>query len=242
MSKPEVIIFDFFGTLVDYSPSRTEQGYYRSHNLVESMGAELEYAQFLRDWSAESALFDALSEVDNREFSMEEVSNAFLSRILGREASMIEITSLAQTYVAEWNTGVVYSAVTKEVIESLAGRFRLAIVTNTHQPDLVPNHLATMGIADRFETVVTSVEVGWRKPHPVIYEEALRRLGITAGNAVFVGDNYIADYVGPTASGMSAYLLNSAADVDVPDRRRLNSLADLSKRLELAGADSRGMY
>lgn len=239
MSKPEAIIFDFFGTLVDYSPSRTEQGYYRSHKLAESMGAELEYAEFLREWSAESALFDARSEVDDSEFSMQEVSGAFLSRILNRRPSRIEISALADSYVAEWNTGVVYPAPTRGIIESLAQRFRLAVVTNTHQPDLVPNHLVAMGIADRFETVVTSVEIGWRKPHPVIYEEVLRRLGITAGSAVFVGDNYTADYLGPKAAGMTAFLIDSSSHVDVPDFQRLHSLSDLPERLGSTGEVNR---
>jgi putative hydrolase of the HAD superfamily len=63
-------------------------------------------------------------------------------------------------------------------VDTLAYRFRLAVVNNTHQADLLPAHLSAMGIAHRFDTFVTSVEVGWRKPRPAIYATALRRFHI----------------------------------------------------------------
>ena len=45
------ILFDFFGTLVDYSPSHTEQGYEQSYSLVQAAGADLDYDRFLTLWS-----------------------------------------------------------------------------------------------------------------------------------------------------------------------------------------------
>ena len=50
---------------------------------------------------------------------------------------------------------------------------RLAVVTNTHHPTLVPDHLDAMGLSPHIDAVITSVEVGWRKPHPAIYEAVL---------------------------------------------------------------------
>ncbi len=215
---------------MDYSPSRTEQGYYKSHELMTSMGVDLTYGEFLKEWSDESAMFDKQSEIDDSEYSMEVVSKSFLTRIVGRQPTGEEITKLAKSYVDEWNTGVIYPSHTKEIIERLANRYRLAVVTNTHQFDLVPNHLESMGISGFFETVVTSVEVGWRKPHPIIYSEILSRLGILPNEAIFVGDNYAADFVGPKANGMTAFLLNSSPLESVPEGNRLNSLTDLLER------------
>jgi putative hydrolase of the HAD superfamily len=230
------VLLDFFGTLVDYSASRTEQGYARSHALLLSLGADLSYDQFLQAWSAESSGYDERSALDDSEFSMEEVSAVFLARVLNREPDGAEIAALVDTYLAEWNTGVVYPATTSETVDALASRFRLAVVTNTHQADLVPKHLSAMGIADRFEAVVTSVEVGRRKPHPAIYAETLGRLGIPASNAIFVGDDYQADYAGPRAAGMAAFLIGASAREEVPGDNRLTSLAELPERLGLAAA------
>ena len=63
------------------------------------------------------------------------------------------------------------------LVDELATEYRLAVVTNTQDTILVPSHLEVMGLTARFEAVITSVEVGWRKPHPKIYSTALEALG-----------------------------------------------------------------
>jgi len=228
------ILLDFFGTVVGYSASRAEQGYQASHALATAMGARLSYQDFLQAWAAESARFDERSAVDDSEFSMEEVTAAFLAQILGRDPSPAEVTAFVDEYLAEWNTGVVYPPGIAELVAALAGRFRLAVVTNTHKADLVPGHLSAMGIAHHFDAVVTSVEVGWRKPHPAIYALALRRLGITADAAVFAGDSYAADYLGPSAAGLTAFLIDPAEQHPIPAERRLRSLHDLPAKVSPA--------
>ena len=82
-----------------------------------------------------------------------------------------------------------------------------------------------------FDAVVTSVEVGWRKPHTAIYAEALLRLGATAGNSVFAGDSYLADYLGPAAAGLTAFLIDPAEQHSIPSDRRLRSSHDLPVHL-----------
>jgi putative hydrolase of the HAD superfamily len=113
----------------------------------------------------------------------------------------------------------------------LARHYRLAVVTNTHQAGLVPAHLAAMGIDCHLAAVVTSVEVGWRKPHPASYAAALRQLGADPAAAAFAGDTYDADYAGPLAAGMTAFLIDPGARHDIPAGHRLGSLADLPARL-----------
>ena len=64
------------------------------------------------------------------------------------------------------------------------------------------------GIANYFEFVVTSVSEGWRKPHQEIYEKALKLAGIAPERVVFVGDDYINDYVTPSRLGMTPIYLD----------------------------------
>lgn len=79
-----VLLFDFFGTLVRYTNSRTEQGYHRSHALVGDYGAAAGYEEFLRGWVEVSSEFDRRSDADDSEFSMDEACAAFLQRLLDR--------------------------------------------------------------------------------------------------------------------------------------------------------------
>ena len=64
------------------------------------------------------------------------------------------------------------------------------------------------GVKSYFETIVTSVKEGWRKPHPVIYRTALERLGAAAGETVFIGDDYENDYIVPRELGMKPIYLD----------------------------------
>lgn len=221
------ILFDFFGTLVDYSASRTEQGYARTHALVRQLGGDLTYPEFLSAWTITSEEFDLLSDADDHEFSMADVGTAFLATVLGRRPSPAEVAAVVDAYVNEWNTGVTYPPGVAGLVRDLAVDYRLAVVTNTHQPDLVPNHLDAMGLLPHFDAVITSVEVGWRKPHPTIYATALRVLGVDAQAAVFVGDTYGPDFLGPERAGMAAFLIDPGQHATIPATRRLTSVLDL---------------
>ncbi|MGP4095195.1 HAD family hydrolase [Nonomuraea sp. KM90] len=225
------ILFDFFGTLVEYSPSRTEQGYRSTYALLRRLGASLPYEEFLDGWSRTSAEFDRLSDLDDHEFSMAEAGTAFLGRVLPHEPAPAEVEEFVTLYVAEWNTGVHYLPGLSGLVEELSAGHRLAVVSNTHLATLVPGHLAAMGLLESFDAVITSVEVGWRKPHPEIYATALDVLGIEASSAVFVGDTYGPDFAGPERCGMAAYLIDPHRRAAVPEERRLGSVFDLPDRL-----------
>jgi putative hydrolase of the HAD superfamily len=225
------ILFDFFGTLVDYSASRTEQGFEASHHLLRRLGAELTYEDFLATWSLTSAEFDRRSDHDDHEFSMVDVGTAFLAGVLGREPAGSEVEAFVGQYLSEWNTGVRYPPGIDALVGGLATEYRLAVVTNTHDTVLVPGHLAAMGLRSRFDAVITSVEVGWRKPHPKIYSTALDALGARASSTVFVGDTYRPDFLGPEQVGIKAFLIDPQRRTPVPDNQRLSSIFDLPARM-----------
>lgn len=229
-----VILFDFFGTLVDYSPAHTGQDHARSHGLLRDLGAATDYADYLAGWSGTWAEFERRSDRDDREFSVTEAATAFLAGVLGRPPAAAEVGSFVAAYLDEWNAGVTYPADVVACVRELARGYRLGVVTNTHQPDLVPGHLDAMGLSSSFEVVVTSVEVGWRKPHPAIYAAALDALGADAGAAVFVGDTYGPDFVGPERVGITAFLIDPHRRASVPEERRLTSVVDLPARLPVA--------
>jgi putative hydrolase of the HAD superfamily len=147
MAKTTHLLFDFFGTLVDYSASWTEQGYPRSHALVRSWGSDIQYERFFAEWSAATARFDAQSDLDDSEFSMSQVAQAFLLTVLTHTPDVGDVEAFVETYTREWDTAVVYPADTRQVLELLARQFTLAVVTNVHNAPLVPSHIEAMGIS-----------------------------------------------------------------------------------------------
>lgn len=230
------LLFDFFGTLVAYSASRTDQGYARSHALLCEAGARLGYREFLDVWSAIAIRFEEAAESSRREFSMAELVTAFLGQI-GLRADADLVDGFTRRYLAEWNKGVRHPDALPAMLGRLDERYTLGIVTNTHDRELVRDHLAVMGVESRFACLVTSVEFGSRKPDPAIFHEALRRLGATPGGSLYVGDNHAADYLGARAAGIDCLLIDPGSAAPIPAADRLASLFELESRLE---ADANG--
>jgi len=106
----------------------------------------------------------------------------------------------------------------------------MAIVSNTSIHWLAEETLRRLGLAGFFKVVVTSAQVGWRKPHPAIFAEALRRLGLSPSEAVFVGDDPDADVAGAKGVGLRAVLVERHSPAQslkaLPDAR-LSSLTSL---------------
>ena len=88
---------------------------------------------------------------------------------------------------------------------------RLAIVTNNLVSEQFPK-LEQLGIADQFDVVAVSEEVGAAKPDPEIFEVTLRRLAVSAEHVVMVGDSLASDVAGAQAFGIRTVWLNRRPD------------------------------
>ena len=83
---------------------------------------------------------------------------------------------------------------------SIAG----SIVSNAIDPGwLLPRDLEQMGLAERLDFAVFSSEVGFRKPHPAIFERALDALDVVPERTLFVGDRLYEDVRGAGELGMT---------------------------------------
>ena len=104
------------------------------------------------------------------------------------------------------------------------------IVTNTDR-DLL-EAIEHFGLS-RFVTAVSaSYDVGVMKPDPRIYEHALAQAGVSAADAVMVGDSYHDDVRGAQAAGIVGILLDRAGGSTKP-APTIRSLAELPAALGL---------
>ena len=86
---------------------------------------------------------------------------------------------------------------------------KLGIISNWDRR--LSSLLDGLGLGELLETVVSSAEVGMRKPDPRVFELACRRLGIEPAEAVHIGDHQYADITGATAVGMTPVLIDRHA-------------------------------
>jgi putative hydrolase of the HAD superfamily len=78
---------------------------------------------------------------------------------------------------------------------------KLGVITNG-QTRWQQQKLDALGIASLFDTVLISETEGVRKPDRVVFERALDRVRVQAGDAVFIGDNPETDIAGAQSVGM----------------------------------------
>ena len=103
-----------------------------------------------------------------------------------------------------------------DAIETLAGRYKLSIVSDTIVTpgrglrDLLAQH----GLRDFFSGFAFSDEVGRSKPHPAMFQSAADQLGVSFGEMVHLGDRDHNDVKGPHALGMKAILFTASRDQD----------------------------
>lgn len=118
---------------------------------------------------------------------------------------------------------------TREALQRLNRRFRLAVISNADGK--IAEVLARCGIADVFETITDSGLVGHEKPHPAIFEAALKSLDVVPAESLYVGDVYSVDYMGATRAGMAAILFDVAGAYRERNLPRVESLAELERHL-----------
>jgi putative hydrolase of the HAD superfamily len=97
-----------------------------------------------------------------------------------------------------------------DVLAELRSRgYRLAVVSNW-SADL-PLVLSRAELKEHFEAVFASEALGYAKPHSAAFLIPLDRLGLTPGQAAYVGDLYDVDVVGAREVGLTPVLFDQLA-------------------------------
>ena len=128
----------------------------------------------------------------------------------------------------------------REMIAALMARaIRVCVVTNSD--GRAAENLRDAGICQAgpgpgatVSDVVDSVIVGSAKPDPEIFRVALKRAGVSADEALHVGDMLSSDIEGARAAGIQAVHLDPARRCRSADHRHVRSLPGLWKHITRA--------
>jgi HAD superfamily hydrolase (TIGR01662 family) len=118
-----------------------------------------------------------------------------------------------------------------EVLRELHGRgMKIGLISNSHRClTSFQSHFELEGL---FSAAVSSADHGYMKPHPSIFETALRQASADPVSSVMVGDSVAHDVEGARRLGMRAVLVARTAPIDgcppdVPVIRTLRELPPL---------------
>ncbi len=114
---------------------------------------------------------------------------------------------------------------TREALERLGTKYGIAVISNADGK--IAECLGRCGLAECFLTITDSGVVGHEKPHPVIFETALKSVGARPEESLYVGDVYSVDYRGATGAGMRAVLFDVAGAYRDKGLPRVESMEEL---------------
>jgi putative hydrolase of the HAD superfamily len=95
-----------------------------------------------------------------------------------------------------------------ETLKTLKERgYHVGLITDSDS-EYLKAHLEALGILELFDSITTSEEAGFYKPHPRIFELALEKANVKGEEAIYVGDNPLKDCVGARQVDMISILLD----------------------------------
>jgi FMN phosphatase YigB (HAD superfamily) len=221
---PRAVLFDLFDTLVRFDRERLPEVHVngrvlrstagRLHEAFRPFAPGVELGDFVAAllWSWQEA--ERVRNTTHREVPAPERFGLFFGR-LGLEPGMLPpeaLQTLLETHRRELANATVFPEHHGVLLRRLRPRFRLGVVSNFDYTPTARTILERAGVTDLFDAVLVSDEVGWRKPARPIFEAALRRVGVGAAEAVFVGDRADIDVAGAQAVGCAAVWLNPGAE------------------------------
>jgi 2-haloacid dehalogenase/putative hydrolase of the HAD superfamily len=208
MRGVRAVLFDLGGTLYDYQTLAVAE--------LESL---IDLACCVGIEAEPLALQRAYQEALRRAFHTYLPQRFYLHRDLFRDAALGMIEAFGARFaeeelqhyrVRQWERHARDFALRDGVAETLrelrARGCYLGIVSNIDDDQLA--HLAGMADLDAyFDSLLSSEAAGSCKPDPAIFQEALRRAGCRADEALFVGDTIAQDIAGANQVGLRSVLL-----------------------------------
>ncbi|HEY66281.1 MAG TPA: HAD family hydrolase [Caldilineae bacterium] len=204
------VTFDFWGTLYQVHTGGTSieqrsailirylaaHGYRISPDRVRA-AMEASFQRAYEIWSRETRTADAAERVA---WILEELRVSLPEDECRRMIREMEETLLQEP--VEPIPGAV------EVVRSLAGRYRLGLISDTGMSPgrVLRQFMAREGILELFHHCTFSDETGRAKPHERQFLDTLERLGVHPQEAVHIGDLTATDILGARRVGMRAVL------------------------------------
>ena len=222
------VFFDVDFTLIYPGPTFQGDGYAESCGRY---GIAVDPARFGDAVRAASSILDA----ERQHIYDADIFVRYTQRIIeGMGGRGERLDDCAREMYAAWAACqhfLLYDDVTPALQELAARGVKVGLISNSHRClASFQQHFELHGL---IAAAISSSEHGYLKPHPSIFEAALKLVGVSAADSAMVGDSLPHDIEGARRVGMRGILVqrSSAAPApvapDVPVIRDLSALAAL---------------
>jgi len=225
----KAVFFDLYHTLLGYDPPREKL----QAQALKELGIDV-HPEDLR-WpivTADEYIYREHSRVSLGQRSKEEQMAVWAQyeRIMLSEAGIKADDRLIQGLLGKMRQFKLKHVLFDDVLPALNELRKrgliLGLISNVDKD--TTSLLDDLGLTEWLRVVVTSQEVGFTKPSPEIFREAVKRAGIQPHEAIYVGDQYQIDGVGANQAGMKGILIDRVDYfAEVADGPRLRNLGQL---------------
>jgi len=92
-----------------------------------------------------------------------------------------------------------------DILKYLRPKYQMHIITNGFE-EVQHKKMKNSDLLPFFDKIITSEEVGVKKPNPLIFNYALAKSDANPGESIMIGDNFEADILGAKNVGMHTIL------------------------------------
>jgi len=203
------VIFDLFDTLVDLHYEQIPRDAFRGKPVPPT--ARALHAVVAPHVGVDFETFLAVALAVDEELRVSRYERDLELPTLERFSAVVERLGLTNGELAHAMTEVhmgmlrEYTTVPahhSEILAAIGSRVRVGLCSNFSHAETALRILDESDLRRRFDSIVISETVGFRKPRAEIFEVALRDLGVEPGEALHVGDSLRSDVGGAAACGI----------------------------------------
>lgn len=140
------------------------------------------------------------------------------------------IVTLSEAYINNLSNYNLLIDGTIEILNYLKPKYTMHIITNGFE-EVQDKKMRKSGLNPYFENIITSEQVGVKKPDAAIFNYALLTCKAQAEESIMIGDNYEADVLGALNVGMDAVFCNFTNYDNAKDIKSITQLNQLKKYL-----------
>ncbi|MGD2277608.1 HAD family hydrolase [Bacillus wiedmannii] len=216
----QAVLFDLDGTLLDRRQS-LEQFIHDQYNRFASHLMNIEKSEYC----------SRFLELDNNGYTWKD--KVYATLLCEYNITTLTPEQLLYDYITNFQHHCIPFQNMHELLQRLTEQnIKIGIITNGFT-DFQMNNLRALNIHTYTNTILVSEAEGIKKPHPEIFERALKKLDVKAIECLYVGDHPENDVLGSEQVGILGVWKRDSFWGDFEHSRMVNDLLEVLSFLEV---------
>lgn len=221
------IFFDLDHTLWDFEKNSkiAFESIFKKHNVTVSIEKFLNYYQGVNQRYWKLYREDRISKKELRYGRLKDTFN-----IINVQVEDKLIDALAIDYIDYLPLNNHLFDGTYEILDYLYPNYKMHVITNGFS-EVQLKKIENSGLFKYFNKIITSEDVGVKKPNPKIFQYALKQANAHPRESIMIGDNWEADIMGAKNVGLDVIFCNFSSQPVSENFKSVGNLNEIKRYL-----------